>query len=161
MGVIIDCKRTVACCESDDESGYKRVYSKYVESDSDKGDNDNDDEENSDNEEKDKQIKEIPQDVNNIKIKTNNLFMQRNQSPWEFFEELEELGVGNYDVVKKVRLIKNPEVIHAMKIIPEENVVQGWRASLIDEIEILKNLEHPNIMKIYESFVYNNNYYIV
>ena len=54
MSVIIDsCKRTVACCESDDESGYKRVYSKYVESDSDKGDNDNDDEENSDNEEKD------------------------------------------------------------------------------------------------------------
>ena len=76
MGVIIDsCKRTFACCESDDESGYKPVYSKYIESDSDKGDNDNDDEENSDNEEKDKQIKEIPQDVNNIKIKTNNLFM--------------------------------------------------------------------------------------
>ena len=47
MGVIIDsCKRTFACYESDDESGYKRVYSKFVESDSDKGDNDNDDEEN-------------------------------------------------------------------------------------------------------------------
>ena len=40
-----------------------------------------------------------------------------------------------------------------MKIIPEENnVVQGEGASLIDEIEILKNLEHPNIMKIYENF---------
>ena len=124
------------------------------------GDNDNDDEENSENEEKDKKVKEIPQDVNDIKIKTNNLFMQRHQSPWEFYEELEELGVGNYGVVKKVRLIKNPEVIRAMKIIPEENVVQGEGASLIDEIEILKNLEHPNIMKIYESFVYNNNYYI-
>ena len=35
------------------------------------------------------------------------------------------------------------------------------RALLIDEIEILKNLEHPNIMKVYESFVDNNNYYIV
>ena len=59
MGVIIDsCKRTFACYESDDESGYKRVYSKFVESDSDKGDNDNDDEENWENEEKDK--KEIP-----------------------------------------------------------------------------------------------------
>ena len=162
MGVIIDsCKRTVACCESDDESGYKRVYSKYVESDSDNGDNDNDDEENSENEAKDTKVKEIPQDVNDIKIKTNNLFMQRHQSPWEFYEELEELGVGNYGVVKKVRLIKNPEIIRAMKIIPEENVVQGEGASLIDEIEILKNLEHPNIMKIYESFVYNNNYYIV
>ena len=100
MGVIIDsCKRTVACCESDDESGYKRVYSKYVESDSDKGDNDNDDEEKSENEEKDKKVKEILQDVNDIKIKTNILFMQRSQSPWEFYEELEELRVGNYCVV--------------------------------------------------------------
>ena len=40
-----------------------------------------------------------------------------------------------------------------MKIIPEENVVQEEGASLIDEIEILKYLEHPNIMKIYESFI--------
>ena len=95
-----------------------------------------------------------------MKISTNSIFMQHHISPWKFYEELEELGVGNYGVVKKVRLIKNPEIIRAMKIIPEENVVQGEGASLIDEIEILKNLEHPNIMKIYENFVYNNNYYI-
>ena len=48
-----------------------------------------------------------------------------------------------------------------MKIIPEKNPVEGEGVSFIDEIEILKNLEHSNIMKIYESFVYNNNYYIV
>ena len=160
MGVIIDsCKRTVACCESDDESGYKRAYSKYVESDSDN--DENDDDENDENEDKDKEKNIEPQDVKDIKIKTNKLFMQRHQSPWEFYEELEELGVGNYGVVKKVRLIKNPEIIRAMKIIPEENVVQGEGASLIDEIEILKNLEHPNIMKVYESYVYDHNYYIV
>ena len=76
MGFIIDSyKRTFTCCESKDESGYKRVYSIYAESDSDIGDNDNDDEENSENEEKDKKVKEIPQDVNDIKIKTNNLFI--------------------------------------------------------------------------------------
>ena len=74
MGFIIDsCKRTFACCESKDENGYKRVYSKYAESDSDIGDHD--DEENSENEEKDKKVKEIPQDVNDIKIKSNNLFI--------------------------------------------------------------------------------------
>ena len=69
------------------------------------------------------------------------------------------MGGGNYGVLKKVHLIKNPEVIHAIKIIPEENnVIQGEGASHIDEIEILKNLEHPNIMKKYGSIVYNNNY---
>ena len=87
--------------------------------------------------------------------------MQRHQSPWDFYEELEESCVGNYGVVKKVHLIKNPVIIRAMKIIPEENVFQGERPSLIDEIKILKNLKHSNIMKVYESFVDNNNYYIV
>jgi calcium-dependent protein kinase len=159
MGVVVEsCKNNIICCDSDDEMGYKNKYSKYIESDSDNADNDNDDD---DNLEPEDSQNNVPTDVKNIKIKTNDLFMQRHQSPWQFYEEMEELGVGNYGVVKKVRLIKNPEVIRAMKIIPEENVVQGEGASLIDEIEILKNLEHPNIMKVYECFVDNNNYYIV
>ena len=159
MGSVVDsCKSTIKCCESDDEKGpIDRRYSKYIPSDSESEDNNED--ENSDKE-KQNEEKKI-EDVENIIIDTNNLFMQRHQSPWNFYEELEELGSGFYGVVKKVRLIKNPEIIRAMKIIPEENIVQGEGASLIDEIEILKILEHPNIMKVYESFVYNHNYYIV
>ena len=48
-----------SCCESDDEIWYKRVYSKYIESESNKGDNDNNDKENSENEEKDKNVKKF------------------------------------------------------------------------------------------------------
>ena len=160
MGAVIDsCKSTIKCCDSDDETGYKgRRYSKYIPSDSEE-EEENNEEVNSEKEEP-KEEKKI-EDVKNIKIDTNNLFMQRHQSPWQFYEELEELGSGFYGVVKKVRLIKNPEVIRAMKIIPEENILQGEGASLIDEIEILKNLQHPNIMKVYESFVDDHNYYII
>ena len=159
MGAVVDsCKSTIKCCESDDEEGYKqRRYSKYIPSESE-SENNNEDEANSDKEEKEE--KKI-EDIDNIKVDSNVLFMQRHQSPWKFYEELEELGSGFYGVVKKVRLIKNPEIIRAMKIIPEENILQGEGASLIDEIEILKNLQHPNIMKVYESFVDNHNYYIV
>ena len=159
MGAVVDsCKSTIKCCESDDEEGYKqRRYSKYIPSESE-SENNNEDEVNSDKDEKeDKKI----EDIGKIKVDSNVLFMQRHQSPWKFYEELEELGSGFYGVVKKVRLIKNPEIIRAMKIIPEENILQGEGASLIDEIEILKNLQHPNIMKVYESFVDNHNYYIV
>ena len=160
MGAVVDsCKSTIKCCDSDDEAGYKaRRYSKYIPSDSEEEENNED--ANSDKEEEPKKEENI-ENIKNIKIATNNLFMQRHQSPWQFYEELEELGSGFYGVVKKVRLIKNPEIIRAMKIIPEENILQGEGASLIDEIEILKNLEHPNIMKVYESFVDNHNYYIV
>ena len=159
MGSVVDsCKSTIKCCESDDEKGpIDRKYSKYISSESESEDNNED--ENSDKE-KQNEEKKI-EDVKNIIIDTNNLFMQRHQSPWNVYEELEELGSGFYGVVKKVRLIKNPEIIRAMKIIPEENIVQGEGASLIDEIEILKNLQHPNIMKVYESFVDNHNYYII
>ena len=159
MGSVIDsCKSTIKCCDSDDEKGYTgRRYSKYIPSESESDDNNEDENSEKEKQEEEKKI----EDVKNIKIDANNLFMQRHQSPWNFYEELEELGSGFYGVVKKVRLIKNPEIIRAMKIIPEENILQGEGASLIDEIEILKNLQHPNIMKVYESFVDNHNYYIV
>ena len=151
MGMVVDsCKSAIKCCDSDDEQ-HKKIITDNISSDSDK------------NEESDQKNKknQVPKEVKNIRITTNNIVKQHHISPWKFYEELEELGVGNYGIVKKVRLIKNPEVIRAMKIIPEENIIQGGGEALIDEIEILKNLEHPNIMKIYESFVHDNNYYII
>ena len=159
MGVVVDsCKNTIKCCDSDDETGYKRQHTNIISSSED---NDAEDEEASEQEEHKEEKKQAPQRVKNIKIGADSLFMQRHLSPWQFYEELEELGIGNYGVVKKVRLIKSPDIVRAMKIIPEENIVQGEGASLIDEIEILKNLEHPNIMKVYESYVFENNYYII
>ena len=168
MGIMIDsCKRTINCCD-DDEDGYvERKYTRKESSDQES----NDEEDFTEFEEKKEvkpeapkdisnmkiKAKEAPKDISNMKIKANNLVMERHQSPWQFYEELEEIGSGMYGVVKKVRLKTNPEIIRAMKIIPEENVLQGEGASLIDEIEILKNLEHPNIMKIYECFVDENN----
>ena len=158
MGVIVDsCKSTIKCCDSDDERGYKRTITDNLSSDSDN----NNDESISESEKKPKEKNEVPKDINNMKISSNNIFIQHYISPWKFYEELETLGEGNYGIVKKVCLIKNPEVIRAIKIIPEENIVKGEGESLIDEIEILKNLEHPNIMKVYESYVYDNHFYIV
>ena len=159
MGIIVEsCKRSINCCNDDDEEGYvERKYTRKISSDQDSYDDDMTEFE----EKKEEKKEEVPKSVSSIKIKANNLFMERHQSPWQFYEELEEIGSGMYGVVKKVRLKINPEIIRAMKIIPEENVLQGEGASLIDEIEILKNLEHPNIMKVYECFVDNNNYYIV
>ena len=155
--MIDSCKRTINCCDDDEEGYVEGKYTRKISSDPESYDEDI-----TEFEEKPKEEKpEAPKDIKNMKIKANKLFMERHQSPWKIYEELEEIGFGMYGVVKKVRLRTNPEIIRAMKIIPEENVVQGEGASLIDEIEILKNLEHPNIMKIYECFVDNNNYYIV
>ena len=64
--------------------------------------------------------------------------------------------------MKKVCLKNDPDSLRAMKIIPKENLIENEDGSkLVDEIEILKNLEHPNIMKIYECFNDKENVYIV
>ena len=100
----------------------------------------------------------------NIKfpVKVKNLFLEHTSNPWSRYIELSTIGEGAYGIVKKVCLKNDPDTLRAMKIIPKENIIEhkdGTKFS--DEIEILKNLEHPNIMKIYECFTDNENLYIV
>ena len=97
-----------------------------------------------------------------MKVKLNDLVMEHQTSPWIYYKELLTLGSGTYGTVKKVCLIKNELTIRAMKIIPKENFIDGIdNSKLIDEITILKKLDHPNIMKIYECFVDQDNFYII
>ena len=103
----------------------------------------------------------LPSDIINMKVKANNIIGHKT-SPWSVYKELEEIGFGTYGVVKKVCLIDNPDIIRAIKIIPKESLIEGYdEDKLSNEIFILKNLDHPNIMKIYEFFDDENYYYMV
>ena len=104
---------------------------------------------------------EIPKNIVDVKFQTGSLVKEYFCNPFDVYKELEELGEGAYGVVKKVCLIYNPNTVRAMKIIPKENIVEGQSQQLIDEIKILRKLEHPNIMKIYEYFDDSTNIYIV
>ena len=104
---------------------------------------------------------EIPINIVDVKFKTDSLVKAYNYNPFDLYTELEELGEGAYGVVKKVCLKDNPDTVRAMKIIPKENIMEGQSQKLLDEIRILKKLEHPNIMKIYEYFDDSKNIYIV
>ena len=95
-------------------------------------------------------------------LKLKNLFFEHYSNPWSIYTEIKTIGEGAYGVVKKVCLKSDPDTIRAIKIIPKENIIENENGKqLIDEIDILKNLEHPNIMKIYESFNDKENVYIV
>ena len=103
----------------------------------------------------------LPSDVINMIVRAKTV-IQHNADPWSIYEELEEIGCGAYGVVKKVCLKNNRDIIRAIKIIPKERLVQGFDdEKLSNEILILKNLDHPNIMKIYEFFEDEKNYYMV
>ena len=103
----------------------------------------------------------VPLNIVDVRFKTDSLVKEYFCNPFEIYKELEELGEGAYGVVKKVCLKDNPDTIRAMKIIPKDNIVEGQSEKLLDEINILRKLEHPNIMKIYEYFDDNTNIYIV
>ena len=95
-------------------------------------------------------------------LKLKNLFFEHFSNPWSVYKEIKDLGEGAYGVVKKVCLINDPDTLRAMKIIPKVNIIENEDGTkFLDEIEILKNLEHPNIMKIYECFNDKDNVYIV
>ena len=103
----------------------------------------------------------IPKSPTDIIIKTDNLIRSFSCSPFDFYEELSTLGEGTYGIVKKVCLINNKQTIRAMKIISKQNIVKGQTDRLFEEIEILRKLEHPNIMKIYEYYIDPKNIYII
>ena len=112
------------------------------------------------------EIDNIPNDLNqnnnfDIKIQTKNFIMKRFDSPSEHYKEVNDLGEGTYGLVKKVLLISS-SIPRALKIIPKSKLIRGVNNSMvINEIEILRSLDHPNIMKIYEYYEDNKNFYIV
>lgn len=71
-----------------------------------------------------------------------------------------ELGSGAFSVVK---LGVHLETGHktAVKVIPKKKLSDEDYQSLLTEIEILSSLDHPHIIKLYETFDEGDDFYIV
>ena len=83
---------------------------------------------------------------------------------FEDFEILQVLGSGTFASVLKVCSLINQR-IYAMKILNLENdddiKPEVKEKYYNNEIELLKKLDHPNIVKYYKSFTENNKIYII
>jgi len=62
------------------------------------------------------------------------------------FEKLEKIGEGTYGYVYKARDSTNSKIV-ALKKIKLENEDEGVPSTAMREISILKELQHPNIVK--------------
>ena len=71
-----------------------------------------------------------------------------------------ELGQGSYGVVYLVENIFTKEQV-AMKKIPKTTEDLLTDTEVMDEIEILKTLDHPDIVKLNEFYSTKDNYYII
>ena len=96
-----------------------------------------------------------------IKIKKDNLVKAYSYSPFLIYEVLDNIDSGAYGSVQRVCFKKRKEIVRAIKIIDKDSIAKGQTDRLFEEIEILRKLEHPNIMKIYEYYNRKNNIYII
>ena len=117
-------------------------------------------EENDKNNENDSE-NPYPENIINLSSHSQQLVIQRDDNPWENYEFIENLGKGTFGIVQKVFLYSTND-FRAMKIIPKENLKKGIaHSALIDEIKILKELDHPNILKLYEFYEDKKNFYLI
>lgn len=65
------------------------------------------------------------------------------------YERLDELGQGTYGVVYKARE-KTTNEIYALKEIRLESEDEGIPSTAIREISLLKELQHPNVVRLHD-----------
>ncbi|CAD8135986.1 unnamed protein product [Paramecium pentaurelia] len=78
----------------------------------------------------------------------------------KFYSTGSTLGAGAYGKVWKVTH-KTTGLIRAMKQIKKSSLIQEEQQRLFAEMNILKNLDHPHIVKLYELYQDAQNYYLV
>ena len=92
------------------------------------------------------------------KIDVKDYIQQLDKDSLDNYEKSSLLGKGSFSSVYKVRN-KNTNLFRAMKIIQKN--FQKDNEEILREINILKNLDHPNVMKIYEFLEDDKNYYLI
>ena len=100
--------------------------------------------------------------VNDFKIKNGMMIQNSSSDPFEIYQKLKVLGEGSFGTVFKVSH-KSTGFIRAMKIIDKKSASLSDESeqTLINEINILKSLDHPNIIKVYEYFNTKKKLYII
>jgi calcium-dependent protein kinase len=74
--------------------------------------------------------------------------------------KVRQFKLGAYGEVRKC-LHKETKALRAVKIINKKFLEAEEQAKLLSEISILKELDHPNILKLYEFFQDHKRYFLV
>lgn len=99
--------------------------------------------------------------MNDLKLITSNLIFESNEPFNKSYKIIQSLGGGSFGKVYKcLHLITNQE--RALKIVKLQSKSNDGQTAdnIIKEIEFLAQLDHPHIMKVYEYFKDEYNYYI-
>ena len=132
------------CCEGNDKPNNNERKENYFIKDSDTS---------------------APQTIMDIKIDTKNFIKRSYSNFYDIYEKKQLLGEGAFGSVYKIirKHSGTREIIRALKEISKDalNNDSASQEELKNEIEVLKTLDHPNIMKIYEFFEDEKYIYII
>ena len=110
-------------------------------------------------------IKEFSENKNKISFNSEVLISQVKNDPYKDYSEIKVLGSGSFATVK---LVKNnvTGMIRAMKIIKKRKTLNGKNDAsndieILNEINILKQIDHPNVVKIFEFYNSEDAYYLI
>ena len=92
-----------------------------------------------------------------LRIDKSNFIIMKSKSLFDEYEIKEKLGEGAYGCVYKVTQ-KSTNFLRAVKAIERKHIDSN---SFSNEIAILKTVDHPNIIKLFDCYYDNNYYYMV
>ena len=96
-----------------------------------------------------------------LPINTQNIIRKHSGNPLDNYDIIKKLGKGTFGTVYKV-IHKTTGCVRAMKVIPKNNMKYGFTDDdIIQEINIMKTLEHPHIIKLFEFYIFKENYYLI
>ena len=100
-------------------------------------------------------------DIKFLQIKGEMLFSETQGKPKDHYEILEQISSGELGTIKKVKN-KISGCIRSMKVIKKAFIdLQEDKKNFMKEIAILRTLDHINIMKIFEFYQNDKNFYLI
>jgi len=96
----------------------------------------------------------------NLQVKQENLIIQEKGNSSKKYKPTKMLGSGSFGSVYEAKNTIFQNIV-AMKVIKKDPNNELDEQEIRNEIDILKKLSHPNIVKIYEFYISNSHYYIV
>ena len=92
-----------------------------------------------------------------LKFDKSNFIRMKTKSLFDEYEIKEKLGEGAYGAVYKVQQ-KTTNFLRAVKAIKRKHVDS---ASFSNEISVLRTIDYPNIIKLFDCYYDNNYYYMI